>query len=168
MKNEKVILLNILDNELKNFLVEFRRKYNVKQQKLIPHITLRGPYKYKYNTISKNLINDLNNFVKNVKENKEDLLVSGAGIFDNNATYIVYLTVKENNNLKILTKKKDYPVSRFGFNPHVTVLSTKDKSLAYNIKEKLQREIKNYRCKNLEWTIHDLNRKDNLFNLADV
>jgi len=168
MKNKKIVLLNILDKELIVFLDNFYKENNIEKQSLIPHITLRGPFDYK-NKVAQKTSKRLNDYIDLVKNNKEKLVIDGVDIFENDELYIVYLKIHDLNNLKFLSRKKDYPVSKYGFNPHITLFTTKDKKLAYKIKDKLNKKFMNISCKKVEWNIHELGTKNkSLFNLSTV
>ena len=168
MSSKKIVLLNILDKELKTFLDDFYKENDIKQQSLIPHITLRGPYIYK-NKVAKKTSMRLNEYIDNVKNDKEHLIINGVDIFENDKLYIVFLKLDNLNNLKFLARKKDYPISKYGFNPHITLFTTRDKKLAYDIKDKLNTKVMNIKCKNIEWNIHELGVKyKNLFNLSSI
>lgn len=168
MTRKKVLLLNIFDEELKTFLSEFYKQFNISEQNLNPHITLRGPFLYK-NKVSKNIQIQLTKYIDKVKNDKEKLIITGVDIFENDGLYIVFLKINDLNNLRLLARKKDYPISKYGFNPHITLFTTKDIKLAYEIKDKLDKSVMNIKCNNVEWSMHELGtRNKNLFNLPSV
>lgn len=166
MTSKKIVLLNILDNELRSFLDEFYKVNNIKKESfLLPHITLRGPFFYK-NNISEKIRLKLNDYVNKIKNNKEQLIIDGVDLFKNENQYIVFLKIDNVKSLRHLARKKDYPISKFGFNPHITLFTTKDKNFAYKIINELNNRNINFKCKNVEWSIHELGVKQkNLFNV---
>ncbi len=161
MHTKQLILLNIHDKILEEFIMNITKKYKIKPQTLMPHITLRGPFKYK-NKPSYNVIKKLSDYVNGNKK----ILLNGAGMFENNGKYIVYLNVKKTGNLKQLFKKKDYTIKEYGFNPHVTLLVTDDKTKAMKLKNDLDKQDIYIECNTFEWNFHKLDNKEkNIFNI---
>ena len=167
MDTKKLILLNIHDEILKDFITNLTKKYHIKPQTLMPHITLRGPFKYKNkNGPSYHVIKRLKDYVDELNNNNNKILLNGVGMFENNGKYIVYLNVEKTESLKQLFMKKDYTIKKHGFNPHVTLLITDDKTKAMKLKNDLDKQDINIECNKIDWNFHKLgNKEKNIFNI---
>jgi 2'-5' RNA ligase len=167
-KSSKVLLLNLLDDDFREFISDVCRQYNIIRS-TVPHITLRGPFEYEKKKPSSNLIKQINKLTDNARDNKGTIQIEGVGLFENGDTYIVYLDVRSKDILRPLTKKRDYSIKKHGFHPHVTILSTRDKNKAMQVKEALEKMNFRFHCKELDWQLHDLNVKTkNIFNLINA
>ncbi|ADG94081.1 hypothetical protein Arnit_2431 [Arcobacter nitrofigilis DSM 7299] len=168
MKIKKMLLLNILDDKIKEFINNTCERYDLKKPSLLPHITLRGPFLYNKRKPSKNIIIKLNTFIEDIKNNKQELKIKGIGMFCDNDIYVIYLNVIPTNILKSLSYKKDYSFAKYGFNPHITIFSTKDKKKALQIKSTLEFKNLEFSCKKVEWGIHELKSiEKNMFNISN-
>lgn len=167
-RKKKILLLNILDKNIKNFINNTCDEYSIKKPTLISHITLRGPFYYDKKP-SENIIIKLNKFIDDLIKGREKLVISGVGMFNNNGIYVVYLNVVPTDMLKKLSYKKEYSFSTHGFNPHVTIFSTTDKEKAYKIKNSLESTKIEFSCSDLEWAIHELKSDEkNMFLLSEL
>lgn len=168
MDTKKMLLLNILDDNLKEFISKTCEDYSLPKPSLVPHITLRGPFLYNKKKPSLKVIKELNTYIEDLKKGEKKLEIDGVGMFNNNNLYIVYLNVIPNDTLKKLSYKKDYSFAKFGFNPHITIFTTTDKKKAKNMIDNLNNQNIKFSCKNLEWGLHKLKSDDkNIFNLSN-
>jgi 2'-5' RNA ligase len=126
---EKILALVVMDNciaSLLKYLQKVLSDYPINSQ---PHITIRGPYANK--RIRKNTIDKINSSLNNIG----NIILSEVDYFkiDDNL-FNVYFSVL-NDKLKEITRKRDYPIHKFGFNPHITLCKTNDKNKADKIKD---------------------------------
>lgn len=164
---KKMLLLNIMDNDIQKIIKKTCNKFNINKPIILPHITLRGPFFYKNKKPSISIINKINLFIKKIKDDNEILKVDGIDIFKNNDIYIIYLKVVPSKLLRELTFKKHFPIKKYGFHPHITILSTKDELIAFSVKKYLNSKKIKLNCTNVEWQIHTLKSSEkNIFNIA--
>jgi len=107
------VFLEFNDPEIKSFLSELRHIIsnggNASDQ---VHITLRGPFK---KARPKHMLESFEACL-----NDEPILISGVGRFYANEKCVVYLKVSSPY-LKKVWYKPDYPIRKYGFNPHITL-----------------------------------------------
>lgn len=165
MKN--LILLNIYDKNLQYFIDKFCETYHIKRPSLVPHITLQGPFmKEKRKSFSTTKIaTKLNQYIKTINKRGKSIQINGVGIFENNHTYFIYLKVNPDKELKMVTNKIDYPIKKYGFNPHITIATTKNRNQAIFIKEELENNNINFNCYEVDWNTHIIRGNKNLFNV---
>jgi len=114
------LFLEITDVEIANLLSSLRETFTGKKSNNI-HLTVRGPYK---KTITSD---DVNKWYKKISDN--DLLIHKVGKFSNDGFHVVYLSV-ECEGLKSIWDKPDYPVDKYGFNPHISIYVGEDKKIS--------------------------------------
>ncbi len=128
--SKSFIFLEFLDPEINALIFGLRNEFGGRVQNTNVHITVRGPY---YKRIDANIIKPLG------KQLGDDpILIHSAGIF-RNSEYVVYLKV-ESKGLKNIWWKPDYPVERFGFNPHITIYVGNNEVVAEAIYKFLKKE----------------------------
>ncbi len=170
MKKNEFILLNIYDKRLAYFINSFCETYDIQKPYLVPHITLQGPFS---NTKSKlfastDIVDKLDSYTKNMSLKNSSIHINGVGIFENNQTYILYLKVSPDDKLKTITDKKDYPIAKYGFHPHITIATTKNKQHAISIKKNLESRQISFDCHDVEWNIHHTSGDGSLFNISNT
>lgn len=154
-KNKHLLLLKIEDQEFNELFFGIQEILNIQKSKLIPHVTLRGPYIHE----------PRNEEIKKIETyiiDGEPLKVNGAGLFNNNETYFVYLKASKSN-LKKASWKKDYPIKEYGFNPHITIYQGKDENLANKLLNFLNAQDFKFECKNISLYAHTLSDKQKKF-----
>ncbi|MCF7220762.1 2'-5' RNA ligase family protein [Marilutibacter chinensis] len=77
-----------------------------------PHLTIQGPFSEKPTAGDIQSIKD--------RLNDDALLIANPGIFKTRLGSAVYLRV-ESPNLKKVWNKPDFPIEKYGFNPHLTL-----------------------------------------------
>ena len=137
--SRKVLVLNILDEEVSSFILKLQKIFNQKPSSSIPHVTIRGPYKESA-IISENVQKKLNDFMNN-----SNLEISDVGMFENDTVYIVYFKVFAKNIEKI-SRKIDYPKSKYGVNPHITIYKGTSKKYAKAIYSFLKKQNIKINC----------------------
>lgn len=126
------VYLVIDDREVSNFLRRLRAEINGADVMWDVHLTVRGPY-------------DKSQAVKKSLQRWQNLIdcapvvVSGVGAFHNERESVVYLKV-QHEYLRRIWWKPDFPVSKFGFNPHLTLYAGADKNFATDIHNLLSKQ----------------------------
>ena len=147
----KVILLNIADLDVSNFIWKLQELLSNKKSNSLPHITLRGPYKRNPNSKIKTKVQ---NFVNNINTAQID----GVGMFANDDDFFVYLKVFIRD-LETISWKKDYPIKEYGFNPHITICKTSDEQYAKKVFNFLDNLNVKVEIKNFDLEIYQLGQK---------
>jgi len=75
---------------------------------------------------------------------------------------IKFLKVK-NEKLKKILKKQDYPISKYGINPHITLCETTNKKYADELIKYLNKENINLLCHKYRFTQY-VSKQNELFN----
>jgi len=127
----RFLFLEFLEPEINGLLSGLRKEFSVSKFDHSIHLTVRGPYSgsIPFTEIEKN---------QNILDT-EPLLIHGAGKFDNRDSYVVYIKV-HSEALRKIWWKPDFPIEKFGFNPHITLYKGKDEVLADKILLFLQEE----------------------------
>lgn len=150
-ENSKMLFLVLNDKRINCFLNALKQVFNDKKSVSNIHVTIRGPFK------NRTAARTLNNLKVNIAH--DVLRISGAGLFDNDGEYIVYLRI-ESPNLDKVWRKPDYPKSRYGVNPHITLYKGKDRNKAIRIHEFLDKEDINLLCAEYDFMFYDLKQKN--------
>lgn len=136
---KKVLTLEIKDIELHQYLARLAKKLNKPMQDS-PHVTVRGPAS-RFSWLTKKGLSDS-------LKRRPDVEIAGAGIFCNLNNYVVYLKVNAEF-LREFWHKPDFPVSRHGFNPHVTIFEgTREES--QELFRLISEDSPRFFCKSLE------------------
>ena len=118
------LFLDIRDREICTLLHELRTLFNEKPSDTGIHITVRGPY------VDPLKADDIKPFQEILKN--DTVIISGVGRFENQSNHVVYLHI-ECEHLIGIWSKRDYPISTYGFNPHISLYEGNDKQLANRI-----------------------------------
>lgn len=95
------------------------------------HITVRGPYSGR---IPKKSIAKFEDIIR-----RDPILIRGIDVFQNQEENVVYIRA-HSDSLKKIWWKPDFPVKKFGFNPHITLHKTPDVEFAKIISDFLKKE----------------------------
>jgi 2'-5' RNA ligase len=158
---EYLVLLEIRDDEIASLIHALRRVFTGKSSRTPVHVTLRGPYSSPID--SKRLAKWMNEIQDDV------LLISGAARFETHDEHVVFLKVSATNNtdnLNRITRKHDFPKSRYGFNPHITIYSGPDKLAADAAYRFLLQERLEVLCRDFELGVHAISPQYDLFPIA--
>jgi hypothetical protein len=136
-KASRFIILEFLDAEINGLLYGLMNEFGRVEIHNKIHITVRGPY---YGPIPAEEILRCSNILK-----YDPILIHDAGIFEDEHIGIVYLKVTSPN-LKKIWWKPDFPIDKYGFNPHVTLYQGKDLTLVRLIFNFLKKEQINLLC----------------------
>ena len=128
---KKFIFLEILDPDIYAFINGLKSEFGMFHDNTNIHITVRGPYKEPINP------EIVNKYFKKIKN--DPVIIQNAGIFNNKNEFVVYFKV-DSVSLRKIWWKPDYPVSVYGYNPHISVYRGKEKEFSYKIYEFLKNE----------------------------
>lgn len=106
------LFLEILDRPAVQMLNDLRAILKRKPSRSGIHITVRGPYK---TPPSERILEDLWHTIAG-----ERLLLNGIGKFEFPDRHIVYLR-SHSRAIRRIWWKRDYPIIRYGFNPHISL-----------------------------------------------
>lgn len=120
------VFLEILDPDFNYFYETFAEIVTGIRPRKPPHLTVRGPYD---SPISAQAMQSFNKGL-----GSSVLEISSVGRFSNHDEEVVYLKVS-GGSLRSIWWKPDYPISKFGYNPHISLYRGDDHWLA----EKLER-----------------------------
>ena len=99
------------------------------------HITVRGPYSTPIRP------EQLRRYHRTLA--RDPILLDGYGLFRVDKRFIVYVKV-QHPKLRQVWWKPDFPISRYGFNPHVTLYEGPDSDRAHALLTFLQQESVKY------------------------
>jgi len=136
------LFLEFKDEEIVYLLSSLRKIFAQKTVKTNIHITVRGPYT--------KLITDEEIRKTRKKIQNDVILITGVGRFDN-TRHTVYLKVGSEN-LEKIWDKPDFPKSKYGYNPHITMYDGDNESLADGICEFLEKERLELLCHSFKLT----------------
>ena len=125
------IFLQFLDAEINTFLSGLRREFGNSKTESSIHVTVRGPYSGR---ISGKIIAKYEDIIRH-----DPIRIRGIDIFQNQTGNVVYIRV-HSDSLKKIWWKPDFPVKKFGFNPHITLHETPDIEFARTISDFLKKE----------------------------
>ena len=137
-KLKQFLFLEFLDPEINGLLCGLRAAFSDEERYTNIHITVRGPYS---KTISREKLKTFSTLPGN-----EPLLVHGIGMFQNQGNYVVYIRVWSKW-LNKLWWKPDYPIEKYGFNPHISLYIGSDRILAEEIENFLKKEDLKLLCR---------------------
>lgn len=152
------VFLEICDADICELLNGLRSIFNQRKFNSGIHVTLRGPY---VKPVDERKLADWHHKIR-----ANAILIANAGIFENEFESVVYLGVSTANNSKNLsriTRKFDYPKSRFDFNPHITLYAGSDKVLARKIYDFLRKEKIELVCHTFELSVYKSTPQFELF-----
>lgn len=122
-----ILILNIDNAKINEIFSKLKGKYNKKTPSR-PHITLRGPQK----EISKEIMEKTRDVLSEI--NKIEIKSESAiRVFEVSDNYFCVLLINAPN-LKKVWRKPDFPIYKYGFNPHITLFKG-SKEEADNVKE---------------------------------
>ena len=125
------IFLQFLDAEINAFLSGLRRVFGNSMTESGIHITIRGPY---FGRIPAENIAKFEDVIRH-----DPILIRGVDVFQNQTENVVYLQAYSDS-LKKIWWKPDFPIRKFGFNPHITLHKTPDTEFARTISDFLKKE----------------------------
>ena len=130
-KFRSFIFLQFLDAGINALLSGLMREFGNSKTESGIHITVRGPYSGR---IPKKSIAKFEDIIRH-----DPILIRGIDVFQNQAENVVYIRA-HSDSLKKIWWKPDFPVKKFGFNPHITLHKTPDVEFAKIISDFLKKE----------------------------
>ena len=125
------IFLEFLDPEINTLLSGLKHEFGNSETGNDIHITVRGPY---YRRIPRE---DIAKYERIVRD--DPILIHGVDMFQNHGESVVCIRVCSDS-LKKIWWKPDFPVEKFGFNPHISLHRTSDVKFAKIILDFLKKE----------------------------
>ena len=125
------IFLEIVDPDVDLVIKGLKSAFGTCTDNSNIHITVKGPYR---NKIKQTTIKKAYSTIKD-----DPIIIQSSGKFNNNGEYTVFLKV-DSNSLKKIWWKPDYPIEKYGYNPHITIFRGKNKNLATEICSFLEKE----------------------------
>jgi 2'-5' RNA ligase len=125
------IFLEVTDPEINSLVREMREIADAAPAHSNVHITIRGPY-------------DRAVPAENLKRyerilSSDPIVLNGVGMFPGTKRHVVYMKV-QHPKLRRIWWKPDFPISKYGFNPHITLYEGSDPDRAARLLWFLQRE----------------------------
>jgi hypothetical protein len=115
------LFLEILDRDVNAFYEDVIARITGHPPVKPPHLTIRGPYK---NPIPREELEKFREAMRFAV-----LRIGGVGRFTNPSEEVVYIRV-ESPQLRTIWWKPDYPISAYGYNPHISLYRGPDHALA--------------------------------------
>lgn len=125
------VFLEFTDPRVRDFLNSLRRSLSGNETTKSMHITVRGPYEtLPEQEILESLSDSLSGY---------GVVIGGAGTFETNNGFAVYLRVQSPVFSEIMWKP-DFKPEEFGLNPHITVFETTSSRVAKAVEVFLRSE----------------------------
>ena len=132
------LFIELLDPEINALIHGLRSAFGYAERNDNIHVTVRGPYD---SVIDQEHIDKISNTLGD-----EPLLIQSAGVFSNKNESTVYIKIS-NERLKKIWWKPDYPIKKYGFNPHISLYRGKNHYLAECAYNFLKEENINVLCR---------------------
>ena len=129
--SQKFLFLEFLDPAINGLLLRLRREFTGEDLSSSIHVTVRGPYK---SSIKDSVVRRFQRLLEG-----EPILIHGIGMFANPSEFVVYIKVSSER-LRRIWWKPDYPKSKYGLNPHISLYRGSDGALAEKISNFLDAE----------------------------
>ena len=139
------VLLELLDPTVNAFLWRVREMLGRKPSRSPIHVTIRGPYEEPKTDVLESVARAL----------RQDVFrIAGVGRFTNGDDQVVFFRV-DSPHLRSVWWKRDYPIERFGFEPHITLYRGRDSKFAALIARFLKSENIELLCAEHRLVWHD-------------
>lgn len=125
------VFLEILDPEINSTLFDIKQILTGKRPKRPIHLTIRGPYDQR---VPQDVLEQCQKIMQ-----YDVIRISDVGKFHNPGEEVVYFRV-DSPNLREIWWKPDYPIEKYGFEPHVSLYRGPDKHLADIVADFLEKE----------------------------
>lgn len=145
------VFLELADRDLNLLFASIAETIQGIRPNKAPHLTVRGPYSGK---VPSGTVTDCRKKMQN-----DVLEISSVGRFGNAGEEVVFLHVTSPN-LRRIWWKPDYPISKFGFNPHISIYRGEDVELAEAIERFFGHEEIRFLCAEYRITTHVTRQKD--------
>lgn len=150
MSFQTFLILEITDPEVNAFLWNVRRILTGRAGRAPIHLTLRGPYEgERPKAVMEQVRDALRHDVLRIGGH------GGVGRFSNPAEEVVFFRV-DSPNLRSTWWKRDYPVEKFGFEPHISLYRGADATLADRVEMFFKDEAVQLFCAEYRLVWHDV------------
>lgn len=138
MKVRFFVFLELMDQEINSLLLSLRRIFMEETPSTNIHITIRGPYEDEPTPAEIETFHARLN--KRLQDSRETLLIHGVRAWKTEPDMHHVALRLQCEALKSVWWKPDYPIEKFGFNPHITLYSGRDRRLSQAVAEFLTNE----------------------------
>lgn len=139
------VFLEITDRDINYLLLGIQEILYGSRPKRAAHLTIRGPYS---RSVTQATLKSLSDRLK-----YDVLEIAGVGRFSNPLEEVVYVNVTSPN-LRRVWWKPDYPIERFGFNPHISLYRGPDSDLATRVETFFKHENLRLLCAEFRIVAH--------------
>lgn len=157
---EKFVLLEIVDPEISGLINGIREVLMPGGFRTSVHLTLRGPYASN-ERIENSDVERWNSLLRTAP-----ITLDGIGVFHNEGRHILFIKV-HHENLKKIWWKPDFPVGEYGFNPHITLYSGRERMLVEKVAEFLKEEKLSLLSTRFKLATH-ASKQEDLFHVPDM
>jgi len=152
---QQFLFLELLDPEIHALLNGLKIEFGGKPTNTNIHITVRGPYQ-------KPLPSKKIKYFERILR-AAPILIHSAGLFENNNEFTVFLKI-ESPHLRQIWWKPDYPIEKYGFNPHISLFHSPDANLATCVLNFLKKEDIKLLCQDFHLTSYISKQQSLLLN----
>lgn len=145
MTTSSFVFVEIKDPPAVSLLTDLRSALKGRASKSPIHITVRGPYKH---APQRAKLEDIWHLLEG-----EGLLLSGIGRFEFPERDVVYLR-SHSRAIRRIWWKRDFPIIRYGFNPHITLYEGPAR-LARQVEAFLKKERLEFYCRRLALSLYE-------------
>jgi 2'-5' RNA ligase len=145
------VFLEITDPEIAALVHGIRTAADGTSPSSAPHVTIRGPYSRSVTA------SELRRYERILSTTP--VVLQGFGVFEMSDKVVVYIKI-QHEKLRQIWWKPDFPIAKYGFNPHVTLYEGSDRERAERLLAFLQREGIKLLTWNFAVTPHVSDHKD--------
>lgn len=139
------LFLEIADRDLNSLFGRMREILGDERQTKPMHLTVRGPYAHGVPSVA---------VERAEKIMSHDVLrIKDVDKFSNPTEEVVFLRVNSPN-LRRIWWKPDFPIKKYGFNPHISLYRGQDQELARALLKFLQHENLDLKCAEFKFVTH--------------
>lgn len=131
------VFLEITDRDLNFLFTGIAMTIYGRKPQQPTHLTIRGPYSHE---VPEGVVTRCREVLK-----QDTLRIWDVGRFRNAEEEVIYLRV-DSPNLRRVWWKPDYPISEFGFNPHISLYRGRDVTLADAVMQFFKHECIDVLC----------------------
>ena len=125
------VFLEFTDPKVRDFLITLRQSLTGNVSHKPVHVTVRGPYE---TPPARETLEQLSEALQGY-----GVVIGGAGTFQTNTGFAVYLRVQSPMFTEIWWKP-DFDIQEFGINPHITMVETSNQKVAVAVENFLRSE----------------------------
>lgn len=155
---KRFVFLEITDSEINEYFSAIRSTLYRRADRNRSHLTVRGPY---YKEILEKNIQRWESKIES-----DTLFLGSIDQFNNKKEFVVYIRV-ESDNLRKIWRKPDYPVEKYGFNPHITLYRGRNDNYARAIADLLKERRLEFICSEFHLTTYVSKQMDMIDNFLE-